>query len=78
MHVVRRTDDYGVDLAVHLGEHPAIVAVLGRCGELLKRFGSTTLVDIAQRDNILGGHLGQILRAPAAGTDERDVELLNA
>ena len=57
-----RADHHRIDLPIHFGEHPAEVAVLGGIRILLKRLGSSPLVDIAQRDDVLARHIAQILR----------------
>jgi hypothetical protein len=77
--VVRRADVDAVDLAAHLGEELPVVAVELRVGELLRRRVEALLVDVAERDDLHGGMLGdvaQVRAAHAAAADGRVAELL--
>lgn len=74
--MIGRADHDGVDLLVHLGQHLAEVAELLRLRELLKGLGRATLVDVAQRDDILLGHAGQVRRPSPTAADDGHVQLL--
>ena len=70
-------DDHRVDLLVHFVEHLAEVRILPDAGESLISCGRTLLVDIAERDDVLGlCHDLEIAGAATATADHGDVQLL--
>ncbi len=69
MGVICGRDHHRVRLVQHFIEHYPVVVVLLRLGVLLKYMVSVLPVDVAESDDVLGFHLGQIGRSPASDAD---------
>ncbi len=76
MLVIGSADDDRVDVALAV-EHDAKIVELGRLGIAPEGRSRSALIDITQGDDIFGASDGcQVAAAPAAGTDEGDVQLI--
>ena len=76
MHVIGCAHHDRVDLLLEFLQHLTIVRVLGCLRVFGVRGGGTTLVHIAQRDDILVCHGSQIIGAASARPDHRDSQFL--
>src|SRR6187397_1904795 len=76
MLVIGRRDDDGVNVLL-LIEHLAIVFILLRVGKAAEHPRGVRPVYVAKRDNVLAGHLADVLPALTADADARDVQLLD-
>jgi hypothetical protein len=73
--VVGGGDDHRVQV-LGLVDHLPEVAELFCLRVLLGGFCEVSPVHVAERDDVLAGHLAQVLVAAAAEADEADVELI--
>src|SRR5262249_51965023 len=74
VHVVRRANDYPLDLAAHIIEHLAVIAkTLGPWVKLESR-RSAALVHVAQGHDMLFGQRAQVVEPTAPTTDESELQ----
>jgi hypothetical protein len=76
MRVIGRADDYGVNLLVEFTEHSAKISIPLGTGKLLQRPGRATLVDIAQRNDVLAAHTLEVGRAASARSNDGNVQFV--
>ena len=75
VHVVGRGDHHRVDVLPLVQEHPIVAELLG-LREGLEGARRLVRVDVAQGDDVLGGHVADHAAALAADADPGDVQLL--
>ena len=73
--VVRRADQHRVDLAGLLVEHRAEVPIAFGLREPVEHIRRPAVVNVAQGDDVLAGHVAQVAGRLAAGADRGDVQL---
>ncbi len=76
VHVVGNADDDRVDLLVQRIEHLAVIVEALRLGVVLERVSRALLVDVAKRDDVLAGHLVEVLGPLPAAADDGEVQLI--
>jgi hypothetical protein len=75
MNMIRRRDDDGVDVLVLGVQHPTEISILSGARVALERIGGSSLVDVAQSDDVLAADRIEIAGPSAANADAGYVEL---
>ena len=74
VHMVGNADDDRVDLPVQRIEHLAVIAESLGLGIALERVGRALLVHVAKRDDVLAGHLAEVLGPLPSAADDGEVQ----
>ena len=72
--MIGNADDDRVNLLVQRLEHLAVIAEALRLGIALERVSRALLVHVAKRDDVLAGHLAEVLSALPSATDDGEVQ----